>query len=111
MTYQTVYKGVYGSSKFQVTAKTNCQVIQMTFSLADGHKVDQCLGRMIMSTIPGIDYRHCGIHGSAKGSAFLGMPHCNDICIAAYHPGSIGYRFSFCGTGLFSTCKAKGFSA
>ena len=23
----------------------------------------------------------------------------------------ISYRFSFCGTGLFSTCKAKGFSA
>ena len=64
-----------------------------------------------MSAIPGIDYRHCGIHGSAKGSAFLGMPHCNDICIAAYHPGGISYRFSFCGTGLLSTSKAKGLSS
>ena len=111
MTYQAVYQGMYGASKFQIPAKANCQMIQMTFPLTDSHKVNQCLGWMVMTAIPGINYWHCGIHGGTKGSAFLGMPHCNDICIAAYHPGGISYRFSFCGTGLLSTSKAKGLSS
>ena len=95
MTHQAVYQGMYGASKFQIPTKTNCQMIQMTFSLADSHKVNQCLGWMVMSAISGVNNRHRGIHGSAKRSAFLGMAHCNDICIAAYHPGSIGYLYFY----------------
>ena len=62
-----------------------------------------------MSAIPGIDYRHCGIHGSAKGAPSLGCPHCNDICMAAYHPGSIGYRFSFLALDCSAPAKPRDF--
>jgi len=105
--HQAVHQRVYGSAEFQVTAKANLQMIQVSFALSYGQQIDHGLGRVVMSSVPGIDHRNPGIHGSSERCSLFRMPHGNDICIAADHPCGICHRLTFRGTALFRTGKSQ----
>ena len=60
---------MYGTSKFQVAAETDRHVVQSAFQRADGQKVCQRLGRMLMTTVSGIDYRNGRVLALATSAA------------------------------------------
>ena len=53
-----------------------------SFQGADGQKIRQCLGRMLVAAVAGIDHGDHRAHGGNQGRAFLGMAHGADIRVA-----------------------------
>ena len=88
---------MYGTSKFQVTAKTNGEIRQASLQGTDRHQVSQCLGWMLMTAITGIDHRDRRVAGSNHGCSLLGMAHGTDICKAGDHADRIGNTFTLRG--------------
>ena len=92
---------MYGTAEFQVSAEAHGQVVQTSLHGTDGHKVGQCLGGMLMASVPCVDNWNLGLLGSYKCSAFLWMPHGADVSITGNHADGIGHAFAFCGrTGI-----------
>ena len=96
LAHQCMNQRMYGTSEFQVAAETDLHVVQSAFQRADCHKVCQRLGRMLMTTVSGIDYRNGRIFTGYECCTFLGMTHCTDVGEAADHANRIGYRLTLC---------------
>ena len=82
------------TSEFQVAAKTDGQIVQTAFHRTDSQKVGQCLGRMLMSAVTGVDDRDGRVLTGYHGRTFLWMSHRTDVCIAGNHADGVGYAFA-----------------
>ncbi len=102
---QRTDQGMNSTTEFQVAAKPDREMIEASFQAADRQKICQRLGRMLMSTITGVDDRNAGMCGSNHRSTFFWMTHGADVCKAGNDADRIGNAFSFgCGRG---TCIGK----
>ena len=94
-----------GTTEFQVTTEANRKMIEAPFQAADRQKVCQCLGRMLMSAITGVDDRDTGMCSCDHRRTFLWMAHGADICKTGNNADRIGNAFSL-GSGR-GTCIGK----
>ena len=102
---------MHGTAELQVAAETQCHVLQAAAVALDGQDIRQCLGRMEMSAVAGIDEGHCGVHGGHHRRALLGMPHGDDVRIVGNRCNGVGYRLTLGGRGIGCTGKAQALSA
>src|SRR5699024_6540161 len=51
-------------------------------------------GGVLMTAVTGVDDRDGGVMRGTSGSAFLGMTHCGDVCIARNNANGVGNRFT-----------------
>ena len=70
-------------------------MVETTLQIFDRKKIGQCLSRMIVSTVPGIDHRNRRVHGRYKRRTFFGMTHRTDVRIRRDDTDRIGYAFAF----------------
>ncbi len=90
-------EGVDGAPEFQVPTETDGHVGQASLLALDGQQVRQGLGRMKMPAVAGIDDRHGGSLRRHDGRALLGMPHGDDVHIAADRADGIADAFALGG--------------
>ncbi len=86
---------MYGTAKFQVTAQTDCQVMQTPFLTVNRHQVCQCLCWMLVTAVACINNGDFGKMGCPARRALFRMPHSTDICEAGHHTNGIGNAFPF----------------
>ena len=56
--YQRINKRMDGTAEFQIPAQADGEVAQGALQGADGEQVRQCLGRVLMAAVAGIDDRN-----------------------------------------------------
>ena len=89
------------AAEFQVTAQTDGEVAQTSFEGTDGEKVSQCLGRVLMSAVPGVDHRNRRSHGCHQRGSLFRMTDRTDICITGCDTNRVGNTFTLgCGAGI-----------
>ncbi len=62
--HQRVDQGMYGSSEFQIPAKTYGDMVKASFQGANGHQIGESLCRVLMSAVSRVDNRNGGVKGS-----------------------------------------------
>ena len=82
---QRLDKGMYGTPIFEVSDKSNVQVVQAALCLADGIQIKEALGGVLIGPVAGIDDRHFRHFGCIAGAALAGVSHDNQVCVVADH--------------------------
>lgn len=79
---QGIDQGVDSTAEFQVAAQTDGHVAEPPLQIPDGQQVSQCLRRMLVPSVAGVDDRDRRVLAGYHGRSFLGMSHGADVCIA-----------------------------
>ena len=87
-------KGMDGTAKFQVTAQADGKIVKASLHGTDGEQISECLGRVLMAAVAGIDDGDAGSLGCYQRGALFGMAHGADICVTGNHADGIGNTFS-----------------
>src|SRR5574344_1879420 len=86
---------MYGSTEFQVAAKTVCSILETSFEALNGQDVCQRLGRVLMTAISCINQWDRYIAACHAGSSLFGVTHHNNIGVTFDCPNGIGNAFAF----------------
>ena len=104
-------EGVNRTSEFQISAKSNGEIIKTPFQGTDGKQVGKSLRGVLMPAVSGIDNRYSGFLRGNQWGAFLWMAHGAYVCIAGNHTDGIRNTFPFGSGAGVCTGKAKNASA
>ena len=99
-------EGVHCPAVFEVTDHIDRESVEGALSLADGVHVKEGLGRMLVGTVSGIDYRNRGNAGSDCRSSLHRMTHHNHIHIVGDNFDGILESFSLGNTGILGVREA-----
>ena len=79
---QSVDQRVDRTPEFQISAQTDRHIAETPLQIADRQQVGQCLRRVLVSSVSGIDDRDGRVLACDHGRSFFRMSHCTDIRIA-----------------------------
>ncbi len=93
---QRLRQGVDGAAIFQVADHGDVQVLQTALGLLNGEQIQQGLGRMLVSAIPGVQHRNAaGELGRQTRGALLRVTHHDGINVGADHRDGIREGLAF----------------
>ena len=82
------------TTKLQVSAESDCKVVQTAVLTTNGQRISQGLSRVGMATITGIDNGNIRVVLSHKWGTLFAMTHSDNIGKASNNTHSIGYRLA-----------------
>ena len=100
-------QGMHGTTIFQIAADADGQIVQSAQLPGNGQNIRKGLGGVVVTAVTGIDDRDAGSPGGNVGRALLGVPHGDDIGVAADHPGGIGHALALGGGGGTGLAEAQ----
>ena len=73
----------------EVTAESHLDPLQRAVGFVDGKQIEQCLRRVLASTVPRIDDRDARTSSEAASGAELGVTDDDDVGIRRDHPADV----------------------
>ena len=91
---------MYGAAVFEVSHHIDVDVVKPSLRLADSVEVKQCLGRVLVCPVAGIDYRYRRYFRGISCTSFNWMPHHDQVCVVGYHLDGVFEALSFTDAGV-----------
>ena len=95
------------ASELEVAADTDRHVVESALDGADRHQVGECLGRVLMSSVAGVDDRDLRDKRGNVRRAFLRVTDCRNIREAGDDTDRVRYALTLRGRARRGRRKAK----